>query len=664
MLFTHTLVISSITNPEWHQQKSMNGEICVDFLAMNGGARKNVGSLKEAACKLDAQSLRTLPYAPNHVLTHDEMLEVETYNRTDLTVTAMVANAQMEKMRARLALAEEFGLPEIASAHDAKIAEMIMARQLFGGDRPARPKTRKWLLSTSDITDHFVFRNQSLRDLLGRIPQEIEFELKETLAADGSIERPITRGEFGDQVRVNDVTFTVGLGGYHSQDGPGVFVADDKFAYLDVDMESCYPAIILNNRIVPEHLPADEFLDIYTKLRERRLEAKSAGQTDLSNGLKVAINSIFGKSGSAYSWLCDPTVVVRTTLLGQLTALWLIDELSFIPGVEVISGNTDGMTLKVRREQADEVKGRLNAATATIGMTLSWEEYRLIARKDINNYIAVPANGDPVKRKGAYGHNWEDLGKKAVNRIVKDAAVNYFVNNVPVADTIRGCSNIREFVDYFQAQKKYTIVDGAGHDHGRVARWYIGTSGAKLNKKKLEDGKLTQLVDAGAVVIPDLPGTFPSDVNFEHYIAMADKLVKAITEPDIKYDTTIPIAELSREERANLTIKQDTTEADPERCAALDLEKYHADWANVVAGNHHDTMKRLLCRLWISQQGKLTYGDLVWVAELLDAAEGYLPAKEKRGLAKWIVNHVSPVPTAADGCRACQTGHAVGGGEC
>jgi hypothetical protein len=102
VLYTYSGTL--INGPEWRQQKSVNGEICVDFLAMNGGAKKQVGSLKEAACKLDAPSLRTLPYAPDHVLTRDEMLDVAAYNKTDLLVTARVADAQREKMLARLAL--------------------------------------------------------------------------------------------------------------------------------------------------------------------------------------------------------------------------------------------------------------------------------------------------------------------------------------------------------------------------------------------------------------------------------------------------------------------------------------------------------------------------------------------------------------------------------
>ncbi len=229
-------------------------------------------------------------------------------------------------------------------------------------------------------------------------------------------------------------------------------------------------------------------------------------------------------------------------------------------------------------------------------MSLSWAEYRLIARRDVNNYIAVTPEGK-VKAKGSYGYDQKDLGRKATNRIVVAAVQAFFIDGVPPADTIRGCRDIREFLNYFKATKGYTIVDAAGCDYGGIARWYIGTSGVRLLKLKQATGGLTQLVEAGAVIVPDLPETFPADVNVDHYVSMAEELVKAITEPESRQSHTIPLAELSRAQRDQFEINK-TAAYCPDRCAGLDLEPYHTDWANVVRGNSHDTMKHLLCRLW------------------------------------------------------------------
>ena len=355
--------------------------------------------------------------------------------------------------------------------------------------------------------------------------------------------------------------------------------------------------------------------------------------------MKIAVNSVFGKSGSPYSWLCDPRVLVQTTLLGQLTLLWLVDALTLLDGVEVISANTDGATVRVRRDAAGVVKREMDRAAAQINLELSWSEYRLIARRDVSNYIAVATDGS-LKGKGAYSYDRTDLKKKATQRIVIDAVREYFVRHTPVADTIRGCSDIREFLNYFKASRGYTLVDDAGRDHGTIARWYIGTTGVKLLKAK--DGQVAQVSGTAgkAVLVPDLPTTFPADVDFDHYIAAAETLIRAITEPGVEQRHTIPLAELSRAQRDRLAAVV-AAPADPERCG--DLERYRADWANVVRGSRHGTMVSLLARLWVAGAGTLSRADLLWAADQLDE-DGALPAAEKRGIADWVVSRVSPFP--------------------
>jgi hypothetical protein len=637
----HTLSDTLVNNNDWRRDilASAGGEISIDPFAMNGGAKARVGSLKECACKLDAPSLRTLPYAPDRVLTRDEMRAVVEYNRVDLEVTALVAACQADKVAARIALAREYRLPRVINVHDAKLAELVLAQRLFGTDYPKYPTVQNWLLLGRQVTEAFSYRTAALQEMVARIPETMRFEVTIAQTDDGPVKQ-ITPGEIADSVKVGEVTYSLGTGGLHSDDKPGLFVADERWTFLDLDVDSFYPALIVNHKLVPAHLP-NAFLQEFDELRHKRLQAKSAGQTDLANGLKIAINSIFGKSKSPYSWLCDPTVTVRTTLFGQLTLLWLIDALVGVEGVEVISANTDGLTIKVRRDLVEWIKREMNRAASLIDMTLSWSEYRLIARRDVNNYVAVPASGGAAKCKGSYGYDRNDLGKKATSRIVVDAVRAYFVTGTPIAETIRACADVREFLDYFKATKGYIIVDGTGHEHGGIARWYLGTNGVRLLKKKLADGKLTQLVAAGATVVPDLPTTFPADVDFEHYIAAGETLVRAITRPEIKHSHTIPLAELSKAQRELLEANK-AAPADPERCAGLDLEKYHTDWANVVRGNPHDTMLALMCRLWISQRGTLTRGDLVWAAGQLDEAANRVP--EKHRIVDWIVSHVPPFP--------------------
>jgi hypothetical protein len=382
-----------IESKDWRRsQTSAAGELAIDVFALNGGAKASVGSLKQLACKLDAHSLRELPYPPDRKLTHDEMIAVAEYNKIDLDVTALVAATQADKIEARLALAREYRLRRVIAAHDAKLAESILAKQLFGDDRPTYPTVQTWTLPGRKITEKFSYRNAALQDMLTRIPELMRFEVISTETDDG-YEKQITGVEIIDSVKVGDNTYVVGVGGLHSDDQPALFIADDRFTLLDLDVDSFYPAIIINHRLVPAHLP-DTFLAEFDALRKKRLEAKAAGKTALADGLKIAINSVFGKTRSAYSWLADPTVTIQTTLLGQLTLLWFIDALDGAEGIEILSANTDGITIKARRDLTDWIKAEMNRAAAQLSLTLSWTEYRLIARRDINNFIAASRRRD------------------------------------------------------------------------------------------------------------------------------------------------------------------------------------------------------------------------------------------------------------------------------
>jgi putative DNA primase/helicase len=622
--------------------RSAGGETCLDLLAINSGANAKVGSLKEIACKLDAPSLRELPYEPGRVLTRDEMQVVVDYNANDLEVTSRVAAHQDTRIMARVALAREFRVRDVLNAYDAKLVELILAHQIFGKAPWEYPKPwATWTLVTSRVTDLFTFQTPAIQEMVARIPEMIQFRIEKNSEPKGPRKKIVSGGTVEDTIKVGDITYNFGEGGLHSKDEPGLFIADDRWTYWDCDVDSFYPALMVNHRLAPAHLSTDEFLEAYDTLRHRRLAAKKAGEKALADGLKVAINSIFGRSKLASSWICDPTINLTTTLLGQLTLFTLIDILAGAEGVEVISANTDGLFLKVRRDRVGWVRETLDGAVAAFDLTLSWAEYKLLARRDISNYIAVTTDG-AVKAKGAYGRDPSDLGKKATNRIVVRAAQAFFVDGEPVADTIRAGSDVREFLDYVKVDRDYTILDAAGREHGRIVRWYHGTGGMQLLKKKLETGKSSQLPGAGtsAIVVSDLPDAFPSDIDIDHYVGAAETLIKAITEPEIKHSHIIPLENLSKAQRAALEVSK-VAPADPERCAAINLDRYRADFAACVAGNNHDTMKVLLCRAWFAGQGTLSRGDLQWLADTIDDGTDLVPERGK--LVDWIIRK-SPYP--------------------
>ena len=90
------------------------------------------------------------------------MQAVADYNAVDLEVTAMVAACQAATINARIALAREYHSRKVINVHDAKLAELVLARRLFANGPPKYPKTQSWNLPDSQVTEAFSFRSPAM----------------------------------------------------------------------------------------------------------------------------------------------------------------------------------------------------------------------------------------------------------------------------------------------------------------------------------------------------------------------------------------------------------------------------------------------------------------------------------------------------------------------
>lgn len=633
---------------------TIGGELSCDLLAIHGGQNARIGSLKEIGVKLDYPHLQELPYPFDAVLEHDQMVEVAAYNVHDLRITALAAEISAEQVMARLALAAEYNEVSLLNKHDAGVAVTVLAAKLFSNTSTQWPNATQWRCKGSRFANLFSYRNPALADMLARVAGwDMEFKLDVTTTG-GETEKRIVGPAFSDAVTVGDgaadqppLALKIGVGGLHSEDSASVWVADEKFRILDFDVSSFYPALIINHRLAPQHLFKKAFLAAFEGLRDRRLQAKAAGDKALADGLKISINSIFGKTKSAYSWLLDPVMSVGVTILGQLSLLVFVDGLADVEGVDILSANTDGLCIRVTREHAEIVIHAMHAQAALMGFTLDLTEYSRIARRDVNNYLAVGLDGKLLKAKGAYGYEQRNLAKKATNRIVIDAVQQYFINGVPPDVTIRASTDIRAFVDYFKATKGYHIVDADGRSYGGIARWYLSDNGVHLDKQRIADGQLTQLVEVGAVVIDELPTEMPAGVAYAAYEAMAGKLIAAIEHPPVATPWTVPLGDLSQAQHAQQRHNMITVLADLAVVDAVDLETAHRNYAKRHKGNAYSSMKSIAVAVWCAGRGELTQGDLLALLRRVDAADGYFTGRYKRtldDLAAWVAREISPWP--------------------
>ena len=276
-----------------------------------------------------------MPYRFDTPLTPEQIIEVEKYNVNDLEITVRVARVLEGALAARFALKQAHGV-DVLNKRDSQMAETVMRQMMFGNNWPTRPGCDTWVVNVRDLLHpRITLADPTLAETFETVA---DWRLVATVESDGrekslEIEKPA-----GLEVNFHGVTYALGTGGLHSRDTPAIFEETEDVELIDIDVASYYPALMALLRLCPKHLGGNAFLDAYIGLTSERIAAKRAGDKPLATGLKVAINSIFGKCSSAYSWLLDPTVGWAICINGQFILLMLIEQLMTIKGVTVPVG--------------------------------------------------------------------------------------------------------------------------------------------------------------------------------------------------------------------------------------------------------------------------------------------------------------------------------------
>lgn len=173
------------------------------------------------------------------------------------------------------------------------------------------------------------------------------------------------------------------------------------------------------------------------KGRIKDLKADDAGE-------KTALNGTFGKTGNAYSVLFAPSMLLQTTITGQLALLMLI-EWHELYGIPVVSANTDGIVLACPRHLVDTSKFLIAEWERRTTLTMELTEFRALHARDVNSYFAITSDGE-VKRKGEYAKAGLVEKKNPDVEICSDAVAQFLLDGTSVELSIYACRDIRKFV--------------------------------------------------------------------------------------------------------------------------------------------------------------------------------------------------------------------------
>ena len=437
-------------------------------------------SLKLYGGRLHSKRLQDLPIEPGTILTEEERIEIKLYCINDLDTTIDLFRKIKDRIELRKNMSEQYG-QNLMSKSDAQIAEVVIKSELEklnpkwartkGFKKPTIPGGTTFKYHPPEFIN---FESDELNEVFDLIKNH-NFKLD----AKGSIELPKALKNM--KIQLGNSVYQLGIGGIHSTESKQAIIPNKYQILADRDVAAYYPNIILNLGLYPRHL-GEMFLKVYKAIVEERIRAKKAGEVVTNESLKIVINGSFGKLGSKYSILYSPDLMMTVTITGQLSLLMLIEKLE-LNGINVVSANTDGFVSLMNKSKYDLYDDICFNWELDTGFELEETLYKALYSANVNNYLAIKPDNS-TKGKGAL--TLDNLQKNPASQIAVKAAIEFLSKGTPVPDTIKGCTDVREFISV------RTVKGGATWKNeylGKVVRWIYSTEGDNIYYKKLNDKK-------------------------------------------------------------------------------------------------------------------------------------------------------------------------------
>lgn len=559
--------------PEWKPADH------IDVMEVAPGA----GSQKQYAGRIHCRTMRDLPYSPDHFLTEAEIVEVDSYCENDLDVLGALFDACRPLLAMREKVGAKYGL-DLRSKSDAQMAEAVLRKRCEAalGRRIFKAEIDWGLQFVYKVPAFISYELPQLQRALELVRQSVF-----RLGATGAVEMPPQLE--GLEISIGSSVYKMGIGGLHSQEKKLVAMSNATHVIKMPDVASYYPNLMINSGEFPPALGAS-FIVEFTGIMRERLAAKALAKqlekqgfkgsvewveaSTEDGGGKIMINGTFGKTGSPFSVLFAPSMLIQTTITGQLSLLMLIAWLEHY-GIPVISANTDGLVVMCPRHLEYLFDYLIDEWQKRTGLTMETENYVALYARDVNNYFAIKSPDD-VKRKGEYAKAGLMEKKNPDVEICADACALFLAKGVPLIKTITECRDIRKFVTiqkvngggvkmWGEGPRKGALVrdmvpvleangwakagrlwSRAGVANpvdaatayracfapqtpeylGKVVRWYYSTQ-APGPIVYATNGNTVSL-SYGARPCMTLPDEFPNDIDFDWYVNKAEGMLRDV----------------------------------------------------------------------------------------------------------------------------------------
>lgn len=396
----------------------------------------------------------------------DSMID---YNINDIESTSELLNRCKKDVDLRIAIEDEYGV-RVLSKDGVNIGMKILTQKYL----------EKTGLTWWDIKDlRSPMSVIPLKDVIlpfikydSPILQRVLEDMKNQIVSPG-------RKGYENKFVFNNLRYSVGVGGIHSVNSPEIIIPRDNEMLIDIDVASLYPSMLIEYEFYPKHL-GKEFLEVYKQIKDERIEAKHNGDKVKNETLKLALNGLSGNLQNEHNFCYSPFAVMQIRINGQLLLLMLAEKLTQI-GCRIVQANTDGLFVLLKKDVYSKVNSICREWEQLTKLTLEEDRFKAMYQYAINDYFAITED-NKVKEKGMFITTVK-LGKGLTPKIIPKAVISFFKDGIPVEDTIKNCTDIRDFLMSEKTGKQWH-VEYMNEEQQRTNRFYASTNGGYLWKWK------------------------------------------------------------------------------------------------------------------------------------------------------------------------------------
>lgn len=551
-LYNLSKIITTSNNDisTWKKWKYAVNFETFDILTMLYSQKLRVG-LKEIQVTMQYKNVLEFAHDWTKPLDTDLIDEMIEYNINDVDSTEALLNKCKDKVELRIAIEDEYGV-RVLSKDGVNIGMKILTQKylektgLTWWDIKDLRSPADVIALNEVILPFIEYRDPILKNVLS--------DMKNQIVSPG-------RKGYENKFVFRGLRYSVGVGGIHSVNNPEIIIPKEDEILIDIDVQSLYPSMLIEYKFYPKHL-GPEFLEVYSQIKNERIEAKHTGNKVKNETLKLALNGLSGNLQNEHNFCYSPFAVMQIRINGQLLLLMLAESLTDI-GCRIVQANTDGLFVLLKKDIYSKVKEICRSWEQQTKLVLEEDRFEAMYQYAINDYIAVSEGyqemkklfktnpekalnkkgkpytsldaikDDYIKEKGMFITKVL-LGKGMSPKIIPEAIRDYFVDNIPVRDTIYNCKDINKFLTYQKVDKKFS-VEYNNNLIQRINRFYASTNGPYLYKCLVDsEGRrtnFTNLLTASGITILNKFDNKPIEerkINYRYYLKECLKIIEEL----------------------------------------------------------------------------------------------------------------------------------------